>query len=55
MNHKIKLNKLLKKSGRKRNWICEQLDMHRSTFWRKVNSNNLTAQELEKIKKIINK
>lgn len=49
MNYKAELRKKIKKAGRTRNWICVQLNMPRTTFWRKVNNDTLSKEEKQKL------
>lgn len=55
MTYKIQLNKMIIKSGRKRIWLSNQLEMDRVTFWRKVNKDNLSKEEKVKIKELLSK
>lgn len=49
MTYKTRLNKMIAKSGRKRIWLSVQLKMTRTTFWRRVQKDELTDQEKEQI------
>ena len=53
MTYKTRLNKMIARSGRKRVWISEQLEMNRVTFWRKANGDTFTDQEKEKIETLL--
>ena len=53
MRYKLHLNKMIQRSGRKRIWISEQLDMDRTTFWRKANKDTFTDQEKLSIDKLL--
>lgn len=53
MAYKHELNKKIKKSGRKRIWVSDQLNMSRTTFWRKVNDNTLTDKEKSMIELLL--
>jgi len=53
MRYKLHLNKMIQRSGRKRIWISEQLDMDRTTFWRKANKDTFTDQEKATIQQLL--
>ena len=53
MRYKLHLNKMIQRSGRKRIWISDQLDMDRTTFWRKANNDTFTEQEKVNIDKLL--
>ena len=53
MRYKLHLNKMIQRSGRKRIWISDQLDMDRTTFWRKANKDTFTEQEKVNIDKLL--
>lgn len=46
---KIKLQESIKKQGRKKNWIAEQLNISRPTLDRKLNDNSFTSEEKQKL------
>ncbi|HTC01028.1 MAG TPA: hypothetical protein VK705_10125 [Ferruginibacter sp.] len=51
INFKNQIDKLLKKAPRyrTRKWISGKMDMDRTTFWRKVNSDSFDKNEKSKI------
>ena len=53
MNYKTRLNKMIAKSGRKRIWLSDQLEMSRTTFWRRVQKDELTKEEKEQIESLL--
>lgn len=53
MSYKQDLRKQIKKAGRTRNWISQQLDISRVTFWRKVNSDSFSKEEKKKINSLL--
>ena len=53
MAYKHKLDKKIKASGRKRIWVSDQLNMSRTTFWRKVNDDTLTSKEKSDINSLL--
>lgn len=53
MAYKTQLNKMIVKSGRKRNWLSEQLEMDRTTFWRKANGDTFTKEEKQSIEDLL--
>lgn len=53
MTYKAQLRVRIKKAGRTRNWISEQMDMSRVTFWRKVNSDTLSKEEKNKLNNLL--
>ena len=54
MNYKTRLNKMIAKSGRKRIWLSGQLRMSRTTFWRRVQVDELTDEEKQRIETLLN-
>ena len=53
MTYKTRLNKMIVKSGRKRNWLSDQLEMNRVTFWRKANKDTFTEEEKKVIENLL--
>ena len=54
MNEKI--NEAIKKSGLKKKWIAEQLDITYNSLWRKLKGAiNFSKLELEKLSSILEK
>lgn len=53
MTLKQELRIKIKKFGRTRNWIAEQMGMHRITFWKKVNTDSLTKEEKQKLNTLL--
>lgn len=53
MAYKNELRKAIKKAGRTRNWISAQLEMDRTTFWRKANSDSFDKEQKQKIKNLL--
>lgn len=55
MIYKIQLAKQIKKSGRTRQWLHDQMNMPRSTFWWKVRHDTLTKEEKREINNLLSK
>jgi len=53
MTYKTELNKMIASSGRKRNWLSAQLEMDRTTFWRKANNDSFSKEEKETIETLL--
>ena len=53
MSYKTELREQIEKSGRSRKWISKQLEIDRTTFWRKVNDDTFNDEDKEKIKKLL--
>ena len=53
MTYKTQLNKMIVKSGRSRKWLCKQLEIDPSTFWRKVNNDTFTEEQKETLKQLL--
>ena len=53
MTYKTRLNKMIAKSGRKRIWLSRQLKMTRTTFWRRVQKDELTNEEKQRIETLL--
>lgn len=51
--YKHRLDTLIKKHGRTRNWISDKLKMPRVTFWRHVNKDTFTDEQKKQIEKLI--
>lgn len=53
MTFKTEYNKLVKKHGRKRDWVASQMDMYAMELFRKIQKDKLNTNEKAKIRNLI--